>query len=106
MEAVEKLLTALEMESLITRPVAQFSGGQRQRVSIARTLMQHPSILIADEPFPSIDPATEEKILDLLFHQEVPFDHITLSSHHPLVKYGECFQKIKIEQGRCLLLDS
>ncbi|MGK7880592.1 MAG: phosphonate ABC transporter ATP-binding protein [Crocosphaera sp.] len=43
------------------------SGGQQQRVAIARTLMQHPKLILVDEPVASLDPQAGREVMDLLW---------------------------------------
>ena len=63
---VESLLLAVGLGGLGGRAPAQLSGGQLQRVALARALVHKPVLILADEPTGNLDPATAERMLDLL----------------------------------------
>lgn len=54
------------MAEFADRQIGQLSGGQQQRVFLARALAQDASVYLMDEPFASVDAATEQAIFDLL----------------------------------------
>ncbi|KRN28892.1 phosphate phosphonate ABC transporter ATPase [Lactobacillus selangorensis] len=57
-------LKQVSMAEKIYMRADELSGGQQQRVAIARTLMQNPQIILADEPIASLDPVTTKAVMD------------------------------------------
>lgn len=62
----DKIIEAVGLSDMKRRACSALSGGQKQRVGIARSLMQEPSIILADEPTSSLDIKTSRTILQLL----------------------------------------
>ncbi|NGX58853.1 MAG: Spermidine/putrescine import ATP-binding protein PotA [Chlamydiae bacterium] len=72
-QEVHKMLQLIQMEEHAHKRPNQISGGQKQRVAIARALVNHPSLLLLDEPLSALDLKLRQKMLmeiDLI-HDEV-----------------------------------
>jgi ABC-type sugar transport system ATPase subunit len=61
-QRIGELAEALGISHLLERGVGRLSGGERQRVALARALAPRPSVLLLDEPFASLDPATRASL--------------------------------------------
>ena len=72
-----------------------FSGGQRQRIEIATALAKEPTILLMDEGTSALDPATEAKVMQHLYHEGMTMIMIA----HRLETIAKCDQIYVVEHG-------
>jgi putative ABC transport system ATP-binding protein len=78
------------------------SGGEQQRVALARAFVTHPPLLLADEPTGSLDTATGQGIIDLMFQlNREAGSTLVLVTHDPAMA-ERCGRTLKIAQGRLL----
>jgi phosphonate transport system ATP-binding protein len=61
-----RALAQLDLADFAGQRAESLSGGQQQRVAIARTLVQNPKIILADEPVASLDPRNTQTVMDAL----------------------------------------
>ncbi len=90
-ELADKLLSEVGLDGFEGRRPNQLSGGQQQRVAVARALVKHPVLIIADEPTANLDTKSGAQVLDVM--QKLNREHgipFLFSSHDPKV----------IERGR------
>jgi putative ABC transport system ATP-binding protein len=97
-EAAEALRRVGLAERLEHLP-AQLSGGEQQRVAIARALINHPKLILADEPTGNLDEENEATILKLL-HELHSAGHTILVVTHSQAIGNLADRRIELEHGR------
>jgi putative ABC transport system ATP-binding protein len=86
----EKVLELLGIAGRLHHKPSELSGGEQQRVAIARAVVNHPAILLADEPTGNLDTANSEIVLSLLRNlNETLGQTILMITHNPeAAEYG------------------
>jgi putative ABC transport system ATP-binding protein/lipoprotein-releasing system ATP-binding protein len=85
-----RLLETVGLEEKLLAYPRQLSAGQQQRVVIARSLMNEPAVLLADEPTSDLDEQTETEIMDLFrrIHRRTGITIVMVTHSTQLVPYG------------------
>jgi len=80
----------------------QLSGGEQQRVSIARAFVNHPPLLVADEPTGNLDPETSIGIMQLLYRINRTGTTVVVATHDREMVDRMRRRVIQLEQGRVI----
>ena len=81
-ERIMEVLREVGMTDKKDKMPSELSGGEQQRIAIARAILNHPRIIIADEPTGNLDPETAEKIVTLLKEISQTGTAVVMSTHN------------------------
>lgn len=94
------LIHVLGLEDRITHLPNQLSGGQQQRVAIGRALINHPALILADEPTGNLDSKSSEEIIELLKVSNKKYNQTILLVTHDEKIAKEADRMITIKDGK------
>jgi putative ABC transport system ATP-binding protein len=98
-ERAQAALASVELGDRVLHKPNELSGGQRQRVAIARALVNHPSILLADEPTGALDTKTSYEIMELFERLYEEGNTIIMVTHEPDIA-ARAHRMITIRDGK------
>ena len=97
---LEQLVQLLQLQDLLKRPVGKLSGGQRRRADIARALLNHPTVLILDEPTTGLDPQTRKKLWDVISDLRKNENMTVFLTTHYMEEAAEADYVVILDQGK------
>lgn len=106
-DRINEVLSSVGMKSKKHKMPHELSGGEQQRVAIARALLNHPELILADEPTGNLDPETSNEIMSLL--KRVAMENnsaVVMATHDYHMIHNFPGEAIKCEDGHVSVLDT
>jgi len=99
-ERATEMLMRVGLGERLTHYPRTLSGGEQQRVALARAFVVRPAVLLADEPTGSLDFATGERVMELMFELNREAGTTLLLVTHDATIASRCDRQLHIEAGR------
>ncbi len=96
----QELIRTLNLQNRLTHLPNELSGGQQQRVSIGRALINHPAIVLADEPTGNLDSVASDEIVTLLRLSNQKYKQTVIVITHDLEIASHADRVITIDDGK------
>ncbi len=106
-DRINEVLGSVGMKSKKHKMPHELSGGEQQRIAIARALLNHPQLILADEPTGNLDPETSNEIMTLL--KQVAFENhaaVVMATHDYHMIQNFPGEAIRCEDGKVTVLDT
>ncbi len=98
-DRAKTLLEEVKMDDRADHKPNQLSGGEQQRVAIARALINHPKIVLADEPTGNLDEKNTNLVRDILWKLREKYDITLLLVTHNISFAGKADRMLKLNYG-------
>ena len=104
--AATEMLRRVGLADRLSHHPRVLSGGEQQRVALARAFVVRPAVLLADEPTGSLDFATGERVMALMFELNREVGTTLVLVTHDREIASRCDRQLRIEAGRLVANDA
>ncbi len=95
----EDMLCMLNLGSRLRHYPHQLSGGEQQRVALARALINHPGLVLADEPTGNLDPEHSKEVLNMIFDLNQKLGKAFIMVTHDMVIAARAMTHYRLQDG-------
>ena len=99
-ERAGKLLRLFGIEHIAEKYPAEISGGQKQRVAVARSLINNPLVILADEPTGNLDSRSSEAVIQAFIEAKKTLGATTLMVTHDTFSASYCDRVVMMKDGK------
>jgi cell division transport system ATP-binding protein len=103
---IDEVLDSVHLSGVKDKMPYELSGGEQQRAAIARALLNHPELILADEPTGNLDPEKSEKIIELLKEINAKGTTILIATHDYSIIKKYSARTIKCAENTVIDIDS
>ena len=103
---IDEVLDSVHLSGVTDKMPYELSGGEQQRAAIARALLNHPELILADEPTGNLDPEKSEKIIELLKEINAKGTTILIATHDYSIIKKNSARTIKCAENKVIDTDS
>ena len=103
---IDEVLDSVHLSGVKDKMPYELSGGEQQRAAIARALLNHPELILADEPTGNLDPEKSEKIIELLKEINAKGTTILIATHDYSMIKKYSARTIKCAENKVIDIDS
>lgn len=99
-QTCREVIAKVSLNPDLERPVGQYSQGMRQRLSLARALLNHPKLLLLDEPFSNVDAQSAKQMVELLSRLRGQRTTLFVVTHQPALVESIADEFVWMEAGK------
>lgn len=100
---IEKIVEKFKLEELMNKRITELSAGQRTRVNLAKSFLNHPKVLLLDEPTASLDPDISKYLRDFILEERKDYNLSIIFTSHNMKEVEEmCDRVIFINHGKII----
>ncbi len=101
-QKAREILLEVGLDGMEDRRPAQLSGGQQQRVAVARAIVSHPDLVLADEPTANLDSVSAAQLMDIFVRLNQHHDITFIISTHDKRVMAYARRLIKMQDGKII----